>query len=95
MRLTDVFNDLIEKINKITLEEVYHKENTCYEKLLVTSNSRNLVYVYDLETGEEIGRIDDTCGIMFGDSGNCTFLISKENLQKCDFSQVEYDWQCC
>ena len=52
MRLTDVFNDLIEKINKITLEEVYHKENTCYEKLLVTSNSRNLVYVYDLEKGE-------------------------------------------
>lgn len=39
--------------------------------------------------------IDDVCGIMFGDSGNCTFLISKENLIKRDFSNVEYDWQCC
>ena len=39
--------------------------------------------------------IDDETGIMFGDSGNCTFLISREALQKCDFSEVEYDWQCC
>lgn len=39
--------------------------------------------------------VDDTCGIMFGDSGNCTFLISKEDLRKRDFSKVEYDWQCC
>ncbi|MBD5158431.1 MAG: DUF1963 domain-containing protein [Butyrivibrio sp.] len=39
--------------------------------------------------------VDDDCGIMFGDSGNCTFLISRENLLKRDFSDVEYDWQCC
>ena len=39
--------------------------------------------------------IDDTCGIMFGDSGNCTFLIKKEDLIKKDFSDVDYDWQCC
>ena len=39
--------------------------------------------------------LDDTCGIMFGDSGNCTFLISAEDLKKRDFSKVEYDWQCC
>lgn len=39
--------------------------------------------------------IDDTCGIMFGDAGNCTFLISKEDLIKRDFSHVDYDWQCC
>ena len=39
--------------------------------------------------------IDDTCGIMFGDSGNCTFLINREQLKKRDFSGVEYDWQCC
>ena len=39
--------------------------------------------------------IDDVCGVMFGDSGNCTFLISKEDLLKRDFSNVEYDWQCC
>lgn len=39
--------------------------------------------------------VDSTCGIMFGDSGNCTFLISKKDLLKRDFSSVEYDWQCC
>lgn len=31
------------------------------EKLLVTSNNRNLVYVYDLETGEEIGKNTMEC----------------------------------
>lgn len=39
--------------------------------------------------------IDDNCEIMFGDSGNCTFTISKEDLKKRDFSKVTYDWQCC
>lgn len=39
--------------------------------------------------------IDDTSGIMFGDSGNCTFLISREELLAKNFSNVEYDWQCC
>ena len=39
--------------------------------------------------------IDDVCGIMFGDSGNCNFFISREALRRCDFSDVEYDWQCC
>lgn len=38
---------------------------------------------------------DDECEIMFGDSGNCYFLISKENLKKCIFDNVEYGWQCC
>lgn len=39
--------------------------------------------------------IDDVCGLMFGDSGNCTFLIPREDLLKRDFSGAEYDWQCC
>ena len=39
--------------------------------------------------------LDDTSGIMFGDSGNCTFLISREELLAKNFSNVEYDWQCC
>ncbi len=39
--------------------------------------------------------IDDECGIMFGDSGNCNFFIEKEDLEKRDFSKVWYDWQCC
>ena len=39
--------------------------------------------------------VDDTSGLMFGDSGNCTFMISREDLLAKDFSKVEYDWQCC
>ncbi len=38
---------------------------------------------------------DDECGIMFGDAGNCFFLISKEDLKKRNFDRVEYGWQCC
>ena len=39
--------------------------------------------------------VDDTSGIMFGDAGNCTFLISREELLAKNFSNVEYNWQCC
>lgn len=39
--------------------------------------------------------IDDVCGIMFGDSGNCNFFISEEDLKNKDFSKVKYEWQCC
>lgn len=38
---------------------------------------------------------EDECGIMFGDSGNCVFLISREDLKNRNFDHVEYDWQCC
>lgn len=38
---------------------------------------------------------EDECGIMFGDAGNCFFLISKEDLKNRNFDNVEYDWQCC
>lgn len=38
---------------------------------------------------------EDECGIMFGDSGNCVFLISKEDLKNGIFDNVEFDWQCC
>ena len=30
-----------------------------------------------------------------GDSGNCYFLISKEDLKNRNFDNVEYSWQCC
>ncbi len=39
--------------------------------------------------------IDDECRIMFGDSGNCVFLISKDDLRNRNFNNVAYDWQCC
>ena len=39
--------------------------------------------------------VDDTSGLMFGDSGNCTFIISHRDLLAGDFSRVNYDWQCC
>jgi len=38
---------------------------------------------------------DDECGIMFGDTGNCYFLISKEDLKNKNFDNVQYGWQCC
>ncbi len=38
---------------------------------------------------------EDECGIMFGDAGNCFFLISKEDLKNRNFDRVEYGWQCC
>lgn len=38
---------------------------------------------------------EDECGIMFGDAGNCVFLISKEDLKNRIFDNVVYDWQCC
>ena len=38
---------------------------------------------------------DDECGIEFGDSGNCVFLISKEDLKARNFDNVVFDWQCC
>ena len=37
---------------------------------------------------------EGTCGIMFGDAGNCQFMISREDLLKRDFSNVYYDWAC-
>ena len=39
--------------------------------------------------------IDEECGIMFGDSGNCVFSIPKDALKNRDFTKVVYDWQCC
>lgn len=39
--------------------------------------------------------VEDECGIMFGDAGNCNFFISREDLKKRDFSKAWYDWQCC
>lgn len=39
--------------------------------------------------------VEDECGIMFGDSGNCFFLISKEDLKNRNFDNVMYEWQCC
>ena len=38
---------------------------------------------------------EGTCEIMFGDGGNCQFMISREDLLKRDFSNVYYDWACC
>ena len=36
---------------------------------------------------------DDT--IMWGDSGDCVFLIRSEDLRKGDFSRIAYSWDCC
>lgn len=33
--------------------------------------------------------------ILWGDAGICNFFISRENLRRCDFSDVIYNWDCC
>ncbi len=38
---------------------------------------------------------DDVSGLMFGDSGNCQFFISENDLLNKNFSDVGYDWACC
>lgn len=37
---------------------------------------------------------EDTCEIMFGDGGNCQFMISREDLLNKNFLNVYYDWAC-
>ena len=39
-------------------------------------------------------QIDTDKGVMWGDSGVCNFFINSENLKKCDFSNVLYNWDC-
>ena len=48
-----------------------------------------LLLQIDVDDGE------GTCGIMFGDSGNCQFMISREDLLNKNFANVYYDWACC
>ena len=48
-----------------------------------------LLLQIDVDNGE------DTCEIMFGDSGNCQFMISREDLLNKNFANVYYDWACC
>ncbi|WP_100403555.1 YwqG family protein [Bacillus sp. FJAT-42315] len=38
---------------------------------------------------------DDDLDIMWGDSGVGNFFITKEDLEKLDFSNVMYNWDCC
>ena len=40
-------------------------------------------------------QIDTDKGIMWGDSGVCNFFINSEDLKKCNFSKVLYNWDCC
>lgn len=37
---------------------------------------------------------DDEAGIMWGDAGVGNFFIKKEDLKKCDFTNVLYNWDC-
>lgn len=37
---------------------------------------------------------DDEHGMMWGDLGVCHFFIHPDDLRRCDFSKVMYDWQC-
>lgn len=96
-----------EKFDELLMDDITSEERDALYDVCDSSGSRVGGYPYFVQSAPvyyEDGicdvlllqlDLDDTCGIMFGDSGNCTFLISKEDLRKRDFSRVEYDWQCC
>ena len=39
--------------------------------------------------------IDTAEGIMFGDSGATQILVRQGDLERCNFSRVAYNWDCC
>ncbi|WP_342515292.1 YwqG family protein [Sporosarcina sp. FSL K6-1522] len=94
----DLFREVF--MNKLSEAEYEKLGDDCY-----SSDSRIGGYPYFVQN-DYIGfddsdflllqlDIDEECGIMFGDSGNCVFSIPKEALKNRDFSKVVYDWQCC
>ena len=94
----DLFQDTF--MNKLSEVEYEKLSDDCY-----CSDSRIGGYPYFVQN-DDIGfddgdflllqlDLDEDCGIMFGDSGNCVFSIPKEALKNRDFSKVVYDWQCC
>ena len=97
----------VEEFGELFCDEVTEEENDALYDVCYGYGSRVGGYPYFVQGEPPCYRddeckvlllqldMDDTCGIMFGDSGNCTFLISADDLKKRDFSKVEYDWQCC
>lgn len=86
--------------------DVSEKESDALYDLCDASDSRVGGYPYFVQYAPDYYKteeyvlllqldLDDTSGIMFGDSGNCNFLISRQDLLAKNFSQVAYDWQCC
>lgn len=51
-----------------------------------------MLFQSDSENGGESGNWDDE--ICWGDAGVANFFISPEDLEKCDFSHVLYNWDC-
>ena len=94
----DLFREIFK--NKLSEEEYEKLSDDCY-----SSDSRVGGYPYFVQNdyiGFDDGDflllqldIDEECGIMFGDSGNCVFSIPRDALKNRDFSIVVYDWQCC
>lgn len=88
--------------DKVTEEEYDALYDICYAEgsfiggypLFVQSSP---AYYDDGEFDTLLLQLDceDECGIMFGDAGNCFFLIPKEDLKNRNFNNVEYGWQCC
>ncbi|MGG0667016.1 DUF1963 domain-containing protein [Lederbergia citrisecunda] len=94
----DLFREIF--MNKLSEVEYEKLSDDCY-----SSDSRIGGYPYFVQN-DDIGfddgdflllqlDIDEECGIMFGDSGNCVISIPKDALKNRDFSKVVYDWQCC
>lgn len=55
----------------------------------VLGDGRYLDYILLLQINS-----DPTCGVMWGDLGNCQFCIHPDDLARRDFSRVAYNWAC-
>jgi uncharacterized protein YwqG len=63
---------------------VYQEEYRIYDCLLLQFDSEHA-------TGETGGEVD----LMWGDSGIANFFITSAALEKLDFSEVLFNWDCC
>lgn len=102
MAVTDYENEFEEMLDLISDED----EDEFYETFASGASRiggypafvQNPVECYENgEKGVLLLQLDEdyTADLMFGDSGNCQFFISEEDLKNKDFSDVVYDWACC
>lgn len=56
-----------------------------------TENDERTVLLFQLDSDYSAGNTK----VMWGDSGVCGFFCTPDELRKCDFSNVLYNWDCC
>ncbi len=95
----DTFEEILDEINDEDEDEFYEAFASGASRIGdYPTFVQNPVEAY--ESGEKSVLLlqldeDPIADIMFGDSGNCQFFISIEDLKNKNFSDVVYDWACC